>query len=163
MGGPTGSIRVPRVVATEQGVGGRGTPDYSDAFAVRTEITDTRTPEEWSRAVFEDAPRPVRWFLLVGWRAALGFRLGPRPSPDHVLGWWIVTATPGAIRLELRSALMTGHLVLRLDHPHAVITTVVLYRHRAARALWATVAPIHRQVVPYLLRHAALRSSTDEN
>jgi Protein of unknown function (DUF2867) len=159
-------------------------PDYADAVAMdttstattasadgtdRMEGTDrtartasaaeagTRSPELWARAVFEGAPLPVRWFLLAGWRAVLGLRLGPRGSPGHVLGWRIVAAETGAVRLELRSRLMVAQLVLRLERSEAVLTTLVFYHRAAARPLWAVVAPIHRLIIPYLLNRAASR------
>jgi hypothetical protein len=43
-----------------------------------------RSPAQWARAIFEDAPVAMRWFLLLGWRAGLGLRLGPVHSPAHV-------------------------------------------------------------------------------
>jgi hypothetical protein len=135
-------------------------PDYTDAFAVTTVAAGTRTPEQWARVTFEGAPRPMRWFLLVGWRAVLGFHLGPRPSVDHVLGWRIVTTEPDAIRLELRSALMTGQLLLRQTEPDLVVlTTEVFYRRRRASVLWSAVAPLHRQLIPILLGRAASGSN----
>jgi hypothetical protein len=40
--------------------------DYDDSFEASVVAANERTPEQWARAVFEDAPRSVRWFLLVG-------------------------------------------------------------------------------------------------
>ncbi|MFC6881572.1 MULTISPECIES: DUF2867 domain-containing protein [Actinomadura] len=131
--------------------------DYGDAFSVPVRPGDGRSAEAWTRDVFEEAPAPVRAFLLVGWRAVLGLRLGPRPSPDHVLGWAITGREDGAVRLRLESALMTARLTLRLDGGTARWTTSVSYRRRPGRALWAVVAPIHRLMVPYLLKRAAGR------
>ncbi|QKG19566.1 DUF2867 domain-containing protein [Actinomadura verrucosospora] len=129
--------------------------DYGDAFTVRVGRGDGRSAEAWMREVFERAPAPVRAFLLVGWRAVLGLRLGPRPSPDHVLGWTIAEREDGAVRLRLESALMTARLTLRLDGGAAHWATSVSYRRGSGRVLWAVVAPIHRLMVPYLLKRAA--------
>jgi hypothetical protein len=129
--------------------------DYSDRFEVAIPRTDTRTAEQWLRAVFEEAPRPVRWCLLLGWQGVLGLRLGPRPSPDHILGWRIVSREPEEVRLELRSGLMKAQLALHLSSSTAVWRTHVSYMQPLARPLWATVGVIHRQMVPYLLGRAA--------
>jgi hypothetical protein len=96
-----------------------------------------------------------RCFLLLGWRGVLGLRLGPRPSSEHVLGWRIVETSPEAVRLELRSALMTAHLILRMAGSTAVLITNVHYTQRLAHPLWAAAGLIHRQMIPYLLGRAA--------
>jgi hypothetical protein len=49
---------------------------------------------------------------------------------------------------------MTSRLVMRLADSTDVWTTNVLYKKQRARPLWAAVGPIHRQVIPYLLRRA---------
>lgn len=61
-------------------------PDYTDRFTA-DKSPDSRTAEAWMRAVLEGAPAMLRWFVRFGWRAALGFRLGPAGSPEHILGW----------------------------------------------------------------------------
>ncbi len=159
----TSSRRAHRVAATLETRTTDNPPDYRDAFEVPTDRTDTRTPEQWARAVFESAPRKSRWFLLLGWRGVLGLRLGPRPSSDHVLGWRIVETSPEAVRLELRSAVMTAHLILRVASSTAVLTTHVYYTRPLAHPLWAAVGPIHRQMIPSLLGRAASlpRPTTD--
>jgi hypothetical protein len=104
---------------------------------------------------FEDAPRPVHWFLLLGWRRVLGLRLGPRPSPDHILGWRIASRQPEEVRLELHSALMVAQLTLHLASSTAFWSTNVCYTRPLARPLWAAVGMIHRRMVPSLLGRAA--------
>jgi Protein of unknown function (DUF2867) len=135
-------------------------PDYREGFEVSLSPTDTRSAEEWSRSVFEEAAPPVRWFLLVGWRAVLGLRLGPRPSPDHVLGWRIVSSEPDRIRLELRSSLMTSTLKLVVSGSTVVLATNVHYAGSTARVLWTALGPVHRTVLPYLLGRAAASAPT---
>ncbi|GCE15468.1 DUF2867 domain-containing protein [Tengunoibacter tsumagoiensis] len=148
-------IRVHRIAADQEIRTTDNPSDYSDAFEVQTSSMDTRTAEQWSRALFEHAPRLVRWFLLLGWRWVLGLRLGPRPSSDHVFGWRIASREPDAIRLELHSTFMTAQLILRVASSTVVLTTNVFYTQRLARPLWAAVGMIHRQMIPYLLRRAA--------
>jgi uncharacterized protein DUF2867 len=155
MGRQAGSRRVHRVAASLLTRATDNPPDYTDAFEVPTDRTDTRTPEQWLRALFEDAPRPVRWFLLLGWRGVLGLRLGPRPSSAHILGWRIASREPDEVRLELHSALMKAQLALHLSSSTAVWSTRVYYTQPLARPLWAAVGLIHRLMVPYLLGRAA--------
>ncbi|MER6950127.1 DUF2867 domain-containing protein [Nonomuraea sp. NPDC000554] len=154
MGVRPGPVRARRVAAS---LPGTAAPDYTDAFEVTTGVGAARSPEQWARAVFEDAPPPVRWFLLVGWRGVLGLRLGPRPSADHVLGWRIAASEPGSVLLTVRSALMTAQLRLREAGSTVVLTSTVTYTRRGARPLWALVGPVHRRMVPYLLARAASR------
>lgn len=161
MGRTTGSIHVHRVAAALETSTTDTPPDYQVTFEVPTDKADTRTPEQWARALFEHAPLPVRWFLLLGWRWVLGLRLGPRSSSDHVLGWRIAETSPDAIRLELRSSFMTAQLILRVTSSMAVLTTHVYYTRPLARPLWAVVSLIHQQMVPYLLGRAATSSRID--
>lgn len=149
-------MRAQRITTAERlRIDGRDvTPDYSDAFEVSSAPADSRSPEQWARALFEDAPPVLRFLLPVGWRGALGFRLGPRPSPNHVLGWRIAETEADALRLELLSPLMTGQLILHAGQSTASVTTLVAHRHSAARMLWGAIAPIHRQLMPYLLGRA---------
>ncbi len=59
MGRQTGSRRAHRVAAPLETRATDNPPDYRAAFEVPTDRTDTRTPEQWARAVFESAPREV--------------------------------------------------------------------------------------------------------
>ena len=129
-------------------------PDYTDAFAADISAATPRSPEQWARATFEDAPVAMRWFLLVGWRAVLGLRLGPPHSPDHVHGWRILDRATNSVTLELRSWFLTCHLVFWLDGTTLVFATSVRYERRIGAVVWPPVSVIHRRAVPYVLRHA---------
>lgn len=107
------------------------------------------------REVLEGAPRPVRWFVLFGWRVGLGLRPGPWPSPTHVLGWRVVSRTPQVVILTQQSALVSAHLLLRVEESQVVLATFVRYEHRAARAVWTIGSIVHRRIAPYLLTRAA--------
>ncbi|WP_220208863.1 hypothetical protein [Reticulibacter mediterranei] len=82
-------------------------------------------------------------------------RLGPRPSPDLILGWRIASRQSEEVRLEQHSALMKARLTLHLSSSPAVWNTNVPYIRPLARPLWTVVGVIHRRIVPYLLRRAA--------
>jgi hypothetical protein len=134
--------------------------NYSDFFEATAVAGDDRSPEEWARAVFEDAPWLVRWFLLAGWGLVLGLRLGPRPSPGHVLGWEIVQTEPNSVMLELQSWVLTARLVFRAEQANVMQATFVRYEQGIARIIWPPVSIVHRQVVPRLLQRAVADAVT---
>jgi hypothetical protein len=132
--------------------------DYSDSFDAQLPAASDRTPEQWARAVFEDAPRPVRWLLASGFRYGLGLRLSSRPSPEHVFGWEIVDRKPDSVTIESRSWFLTSRLVFGTEDSRVTYSTFVRYDKRIAAVLWPPVSILHRQIVPRLLRHAAARA-----
>jgi|RhiMethySRZTD1v2_1073278.scaffolds.fasta_scaffold1326485_2 uncharacterized protein DUF2867 len=152
--------RVRRVEAPERTRMLKDIPDadYTCAFEITRPATDQRTAEQWSRAVFEGPPMPVRAFLTAGWRLVLGLRLGPRPAAGHVLGWRIRSAHPDLLMLEQASPLITAHNVAQVDDTRVVWTTFVGYRNLFGRVLWALALPFHISTIPRLLRYAARES-----
>jgi hypothetical protein len=132
--------------------------DYTDCFEVPVATTDDRTPEQWARAVFEDAPRSMRWFLLVGFRYGLNLRLARRTSPEHVLGWAIVDREPDSLTIESRSWYLTSRLLFQTKPARVTLSTYVRYDKPIAKVLWPPISILHRQILPRLLRHAAART-----
>jgi hypothetical protein len=129
--------------------------DYTDSFEAEDARGDDRSPEQWARAVFEGAPTPMRWFLVAGFRFGLGLRFGPRRSPQHVLGWAIVERGTSSLTLEARSWLLTSRLVFQTEGSRLTQSTLVRYDRPIAAVIWPPVSILHRQIVPYLMRHAA--------
>jgi hypothetical protein len=155
MGHRATATGVHRIVAMPDRPDTGDEPDYSDAFEVTlVSGTHPHSAEEWSRAVFEGAPRPVRWFLLTGWRVVLGLRLVPEFSPRRVLGWGIASNEPDMIRLESQSSMIAARLTFRVSGATVVLTTGVHFTGPMARPLWTAIGPVHRQALPYLLRRA---------
>jgi hypothetical protein len=74
--------------------------DYEDAFMVSGAVD--RTPQQWVRAVIDDAPARVRARLFIGW-LSLGLRLGLPWSPRRVLGWRIARSESGWLLLRANS------------------------------------------------------------
>ena len=145
------------VVAGEPLIGG-DRYDYADAFEIRLPEPDARSAEQFARCALEQAPWPVRWTIRLAHRHLLRLRLGPASSPDHLLGWKIVTTQPDVIHLEAVSPLLgRGVLVGRRADPTCmVITTYVFYARPApARVVWRIAGPLHRRIAPYLLEQAA--------
>jgi hypothetical protein len=128
-------------------------PSYTCAFEIAAPATSTRSAEDWLRGIMEGAPRPMQWFILAGWVTALRLRLGPRPSPDHVLGWKILSASPTEIVIGVAGCLLSAHQVVEVQDGSAVHATIVRYKRPAARALWGMAAPIHIRTIPYLMDH----------
>jgi hypothetical protein len=140
---------------------GVGRCDYADAFEIRLPASDPRTAEGFARDALEHAPWLMRAAVRVGW-GLLGFRLGPRTSPDHVFGAQITARESTLVKLEVRSPLMRGVIVgRRLEPTRVVVATYVTYeRPRAARPLWAALSPVHRFLAKRLMELAAAIDST---
>ncbi|MFD0023910.1 DUF2867 domain-containing protein [Streptomyces sp. NPDC058382] len=147
-------VEVPQTALT---VGAGGGAAYASAFELPSAQARARTPEQWARAAFEGAPAPLRGMLVLGWRFALGLRLGPRPSPGHVLGWPVAETGPDAVALEARSGLITARNVVTVSATGVVWSTFVRYESRIARPVWAAIAPVHHLAIPYLLARANRR------
>jgi hypothetical protein len=146
--------RAGRVALTED-PGPFGSSDYATAFGVTRTSDDVRSPEEWIRAVFEDAPTAMRLLVQFGWRYVMWLQLASGSTPDHVLGWRITNATPEAISLDVHSPLVSAHKVLRIAGSRVLVTTFVRYKGLRGRAVWTAVTPIHHRTEPYLLGRAA--------
>jgi hypothetical protein len=134
--------------------------DYADAFRIAIPAGDDRSAEQFARDALESAPPPLRALVWTVFRWVLRFDLGPRYSPDHILGWAIVHSTPDEVRLETRSHRFEAVLLgTRPDPAAAKLVTAVTYRATGAGVIWAAVAPLHRLVARILLRHAARSAS----
>jgi hypothetical protein len=134
--------------------------DYADAFEIQLPEGETRSPEQMFRAALDDASWVQRWVPVVH-RQVIRFRLGPRSSPDHLLGWRIVSSDADVIHLEADGPLMRGVIVgRRTSRSTGVFTTFVFFRKRtAARMLWPIIGPLHRRVAPYLLERGVTTAS----
>jgi hypothetical protein len=132
--------------------------DYENAVLVRIDPADGGTAEQWARAVLEGAPESMRAALTGGW-ARLGLPLGPERSEQHVLGWAVRAADPGAALLGVGSpgGLQAELLVER--RPDAVlVASFVQHDGDAARTAWAEVEGLHAPVVRRLLDEAVARA-----
>jgi hypothetical protein len=151
--GSGGAYRVvtPGRVRAEDGLAA----DYASSFEIVRADVAGYSAEQWARATFEGAPAGWRWALVFGWRAVLWLRLGPRHSPDHVLGWEISATTPSTLTLQARSVLVTAHKVVEVGDGRLTVSTLVRYERRWARPVWSALAPIHHVVEPRLITRAA--------
>jgi hypothetical protein len=127
--------------------------DYADAFEVPA-ADDDRTAEEWLRAGLEGSPAALRRLIRLVHGGVLRFALGPE-SPDHVLGWKILSSSPTVAQLGAEGPLGRGVLVGRKVEGAVVLVTYAAYRHRLGRLVWTLVMVVHRRVAPYLLTRAA--------
>jgi hypothetical protein len=145
-------IEVPQAIGADDAL---DEPDYSSAFELQTQDAHALTPEQWARAVFEDAPALMRWFLLRGWTLVLGLAMGPRPSSEHILGWLICERKANTIAIQSRSRLLAARNVVLVNDSSVVWVTIVHFNRPIARTAWALAKPIHHIVIPYLLRRAS--------
>jgi len=129
--------------------------DYEDAFLVETGPGQGRTGEQWARAVLEEAPIVMRSALPWAW-FALGLQQGSTRSDRRVLGWEVRRSTPDFVLLAASSRLgMPAELLFERRQHTLLFATFVQHNNHIARAVWAGVAPGHRQVVGYLLEQAS--------
>ncbi|WP_409463737.1 hypothetical protein [Amycolatopsis sp. GA6-003] len=143
------------VLEPADAVGALSSAGYVGGLEFSDPTPGVRSPEHWARAVWEQAPRPVRVFLRFAWRVGLGLRLGPRDSPTQVLGWTLVSSTGQAAVLEARSWLLTARNVVELRGTRVRWTTFVRFDRRPAAALWSLAVPLHHALMSRLLRRAA--------
>lgn len=97
----------------------------------------------------------MRVFLVIGWRAVLGLRLGARRDGEHVLGWRLDRSSDYRVVLRQDSWLITAANVVEVDDASVGWTTSVHYRRPLARLVWALVLPAHSLTIPWRLRRAA--------
>lgn len=135
--------------------------DYEDAFLLDIGHVEKRTVEQWARATFENAPIAWRRFLPWAW-LALGLRHGPASSKQFVLGWEVRHSTPDLVLLGADSRIgLPAELLFERKQHMLLFATFVHQKNVFARGLWAGVAPVHRQVVRYLLSHTVSAAMTD--
>ena len=128
--------------------------DYEDAFAIEFGSAHVRTAEQWARAILEDAPLPMRNGLRRGW-LALGLKLDTVPPERSVLGWEVRCSTRDSVLLGADSRIgMPAELLVTRQKRAVRIATFLEHQNPAARALWATVEPAHRRIVPSVLVRA---------
>jgi hypothetical protein len=131
--------------------------EYGFACAYKVAIApgDERPAEQWARDIWEGAPTPLRWFMIVGWRYVLRLRVGPLTSPDHILGWRIAERGADEIVCRLESGFLSADNVFQRGDDTFVWSTFVGYERRGARIIWLPVSLIHRLLVRISLRRAA--------
>ncbi|GAA3471292.1 hypothetical protein [Nonomuraea roseola] len=126
-------------------------PDYVDLFTIVTGAAAPRSPEQWARAAFEDVAGLKGQFI---WRVLLGLRLQRRTSPTCVAGWKIAERGDRWLRLEARSWMLTGHLVIIVEDEEVSLGTFLRYDRPMARRVWTPLSAVHRHEAPGLLREA---------
>jgi len=131
--------------------------DYADAFVVDLSAAQSRTAEEWARAIVEGAPPGVQRQLRSGW-AALGLKLGPSRSDRFVLGWEVRRSTPELVLLGAGSRIgMPAELHFERRQRSLLFATFVQHDNPIARAVWAATEPVHVPIVRRLLEQAGKR------
>jgi hypothetical protein len=148
-----GKGRRPDVPESILAVSALADPSYTCAFEIAAPPSDARSAEDWLRGIMEGAPTPMRWSIVTGWVSFLRLRLGPRPSPHHVLGWRIVSTSPTEIVIGVEGSLPSARQVVEVQDDRVVRATIIRYDQPAARALWGMAAPIHVRTIPYLMGH----------
>src|SRR3954451_17161988 len=136
-------------------LGTLGRVDYVDACTADVPAGIERSAEEWARVVLEQTSLGRRAPLL--W-TALGLRLGPRPSPDHIQGWRIAARGDDWIRGATSSWFASGQAVCRVADRRLSVALLLRYdRPLVAAAIWLPVGALHRRGLPAMLAEAVKR------
>ncbi len=107
--------------------------------------------------MLEGRPLPIR-SALAGRLDLARLKLGSDPAERFVLGWELRRSTGDHARLGAASRVGMPAELLFLRRPEGlVLATLVRQETTVARTMWAAVAPLHRQVVPYILDLTARR------
>lgn len=125
--------------------------DYADAFTVAVRGASASSPEEWARALVEDAAGAAGQFV---WRRILGLGLEPRPSAGRIGGWEVADRGDDWIRLEARSWFMAAQIAAYVSEDEVTAASFVRYDHPIARVVWVPVSIAHQRALPGLLRAA---------
>lgn len=133
-------------------LGSLGHADYSDRFALATDID--ATPERWARAMFGNVPSPAERLI---WQGFLGLRLLPGRSPSTVAGWRIDGRGDDWIRLATESWFLSANLVVRAVDGQVELATLLSYDRWPGAVVWPPLSAVHRFLVPRVLRKAAAR------
>ena len=133
--------------------------DYADAFELTLDRAETRPAEELMRVALEETPRALQELVRVVWRFALAFDVGPRHSPDHVVGARVTTSTPDLVHLDVQGPVMRGVIAGRRTRPNQLVVTTFIHYAKPTRAhaTWSVVSPLHRGIARYLLLRAGRR------
>ena len=133
--------------------------DYADAFELTMSHDEKRSAEDLVRLALEETPRALREVVWFVWQAALRFEVGPRSSPEHVVGARVTTREPDLVHLHVAGPLMSGVIAGRRTASDRFLVTTFLHYERpvAANAVWSVVSPLHRAIARYLLLRAGGR------
>lgn len=127
---------------------------YADSFELRLTQPDGHTAEQWARAALEHAPPRIRGLIRFVHGRIARFSLSDRP--DSVLGWERVSSTRDAFHIATQGPGLRAEIVARrTSDTTATVTTFLFYRRRRTRLLWVVIGPLHRRIVPVLLKRAA--------
>lgn len=154
---PPAAVRQVSLPAEARALSALSRIDYCDAFLLDAGVE--QGPEQWARAMVEDAPLAMRVRLLSGW-SALGLRLGPPWAAGRVLGWKVQQSRPSFALLTADSWLgLKAELLFRAQPRGVLFATLIQQNHVLARCLWRKITPTHQAVVRSLLLHAARRQA----
>jgi hypothetical protein len=153
---PHGRVRQVAVPPAARALTTLAAVDYQDAFLVEAARAHDRTAEEWARTLFEHPPMIMRRALRALLTSALGLRLGPLGSDRFVEGWEVRHSTPDVVRLGASSRIgLSAELLLQRERHTLLFVTVLRLETLAARAAWAALSPVHREVARRLLEPAS--------
>lgn len=126
-------------------------PDYLDTFSLTTDVT--AAPREWMYACFEQGiPRSGR-DLIFG--RFLSLRTSPDGTPGTIAGWQIEGEDDDVLTISARGRYLKVNLVAQSLEEGVRLSTALHFRNRLGRLLWKCLSPVHRRLMPRVLRRGS--------
>ena len=129
-------------------------PDYEWTKDVSIGAPSDWSAEEWLRASWEGARRPLRIVLAFAWKYGLGLRLGPSTDKTRVLGWHIAETQANCVTVEAASRILSAENTIKVDGDTIKWRTNVRYSNAGGRLIWSLARVAHQFLVPMLVRRA---------
>lgn len=156
-----GPITGGRIAAVEPSITAVFTvePDYVDSFTLATDAVFS--PREWLHECFEQGiPRSGRDLIFGHF---LSLHTKPDGTPATIAGWQVEAEDARNLTITARGRHLEANLVAETLEEGVRLTTALHYHNRLGRLLWKCLGPVHRRLIPRVLRRGSstLRSQAN--
>lgn len=126
-------------------------PDYVDSFTLATSAVFS--PREWMYECFEQGIPKSGRDLIFG--RFLGLRTEPDGTTGTIAGWHVEGEGDDILTISARGRYLKANLVAETLEEGVRLTTALHYRNRRGRLLWKCLSPVHRRLMPRVLRRGS--------
>lgn len=153
-----------RDVATHSQPADDGQPwDYADAYALRLPAGYPTDPLLWRQRVFGSSPPWLRQLMRVRDLAVAPFGLRTDADRPDLAALPVLANTATEVLMGEDDRHLDFRVVLRIEPADTqgarlVLTTVVRFHNLLGRLYFLPVGPVHRWLVPVMLRRAVARA-----
>jgi len=129
--------------------------DYVDSFAIETALA--AGARAWADASLHGS-RGV--FGSVVWHGLLRFELAAEGEARTAFGWRVTTEQDRLMVMDIDGPLAAGRMVFAVSDDMATWSTMLRFRGRTGRVLWAILGHGHRALAPVCLDRASTHLGT---